>query len=122
MFVSQLVGPTLGRVAILFAGKLVCHCSASPVPTDTSYSDVMEHQDPVNQCKGRASPLTGPFRQLHHPINARPADAERLGDGSRAAATAAWKAANPAGSAAAIVSPQTAHWRVIGAQESLANV
>ena len=45
-----------------------------------------------------------------------------FGEGSRAAATAAWKAANPAGSAAAIVSPQTAHWRVIGAQESLANV
>jgi hypothetical protein len=37
-----------------FAGKALCHCSASPVPTNTSYSDVTEQQDPVNQCMERA--------------------------------------------------------------------
>jgi hypothetical protein len=47
------------------------------MPTDASYSDVLEHQDPVNRCMGRAGPST-PFRQLQHPVNARPADAERL--------------------------------------------
>src|SRR5258708_35809364 len=60
------------------------------MPTDASYSDVLEHQDPVNRCMGRAGPST-PFRRLQHPDNARPTDAERLAMQPYPGAHLAWR-------------------------------